>query len=301
MSIDERNSILIVDDEKANIMTLTRILSPEYKIHAAKNGAQAITTAKRYTPDVILLDIVMPDMDGYEILTVLKDTEETREIPVIFISGLRSTEDEEKGLSLGAADYISKPFSPAIVKLRVRNQIQMHSQISMIRNLSMMDHLTGIPNRRNFESRLDLEWNRAIRTKSHLSILVIDLDNFKSLNDVYGHLQGDMALKATADIMKASLKRSVDFIARWGGEEFAAILPDTDLEGAFEIAESMRNSIEKHEIPYAEAGGGVIKITASIGINAIKPEHDGILENFLSKADEKLYEAKKSGKNKVCG
>jgi len=200
MNKTDMNSVLIIDDETANIIALTNILSPEYEVYAAKNGADAIKIAKESLPDVILLDILMPDMDGYEVISLLKSSEDTRSIPVIFISGLGSEKDEEKGLLLGASDYITKPFNATIVKLRVQNQIQYSSQFNIVKALSLMDELTGLFNRRGFDSRLRLEWNRARREQAPVSLMMIDIDHFKKYNDSYGHTQGDVALQTVAKI-----------------------------------------------------------------------------------------------------
>ena len=292
-----RNSLLIVDDQKFNRDVLTRILSSEYTIYTAKNGMNAIERAIEYLPDVILLDIVMPEMDGYEVLKTLKSIDETREIPVIFISALAGSEDEEKGLSYDAADYISKPFSGAIVKLRVRNQIQIVNQLRTIESLSMTDQLTGVPNRRSLDKRLNMEWSRAIRDKTSLSVLIMDLDRFKNYNDTYGHQQGDVALKTAAKIFTRSLKRQSDFIARWGGEEFAFLLPNTASEGAFDVAEYIRANVENTDIPCSD--GSITKITVSAGVNSQIPTPDSCIEFFIAGADEALYTAKKTGRNRV--
>jgi diguanylate cyclase (GGDEF)-like protein len=294
----EKNSVLIVDDEKANIMALTLILSPEYTVYAAKNGIDAIEVAKEHLPDVILLDILMPDMDGYEVLAALKRCDETCEIPVIFVTGLVSTDDEEKGLRIGAADYISKPFSPAIIRLRVNNQIQMQNQLSMIRHLSMTDQLTSVPNRRNFDYRMSLEWNHAKRNRVPLSIFLVDLDNFKIYNDTFGHLQGDSALQAVAMTIMQQLRRSNDFVARWGGEEFVVLLPATSEAGAMDIAEHIRENIEKMKIPCTDIAAE--HVTASVGVNTFVPDNEHSLGDFIDGADKALYKAKAAGKNRVC-
>jgi len=291
------NSLLIVDDERLNLMILTDILSPEYTVYTARNGVEAIEKAKEHLPDVILLDIIMPGMDGYEVLTTLKNLDETREIPIIFITGLSSAEDEEKGLSFEAVDYISKPFSASIVKLRIRNQIQIINQIRTIGNLSMTDQLTCIPNRRSLDNRLNLEWNRAIREKTPICILLMDLDKFKNYNDTYGHQQGDVALKTVARTFSQSLKRQNDFVARWGGEEFAVLLPNTTLEGALGVAEDIRANVEATVIPCSD--GSITKITVSIGLNTQIPTQDSAVEFFIAGADEALYAAKKSGRNRI--
>ena len=297
MKTEKKGSLLIVDDENANIYALTQILGEEFVIYAAKNGQDALEVACNYTPDVILLDILMPDMDGYEVLSVLKRKDLTKDIPVIFITGLSNCEAEEKGLALGASDYISKPFSSAIVKLRVRNQIQILNQIKMIRNLSLTDLLTDLPNRRGFDYRMQLEWDHAKRNKTALSILIIDIDNFKNYNDMYGHLQGDAALKSVANSIMLSLNRSIDFVARWGGEEFFVLLPTTDMNGAFKTAELIRKNVEETPIPYADEK--TTKVTISTGVNAAVPCQGGAVRDFIDRADQALYFAKKTGKNKA--
>jgi len=293
-----KNSVLVIDDEAANIIALTNILSPEYDIYAAKNGPDAIMLAKEHLPDVILLDVLMPDMDGYEVISRLKGSEDTRAIPVIFITGLGSAEAEEKGLALGASDYIAKPFHSSVVKLRVQNQIQYSSQFNIVKALSLSDELTGLFNRRGFDYRLRMELNRAKRERTQISIMLIDIDLFKNYNDVYGHLQGDTALQIVAKVIKNTLKRPADFCARWGGEEFVVLLPDTDLPGTMAVAESLRRNIEMAAIPCLD--GEITGVTASLGVNIAAPTQDVSVQDFISRADKALYIAKESGRNRVC-
>ena len=293
-----KNSVLVVDDEKANIITLTHMLSPEYTIYAAKNGQDGIHLAKKYQPDVILLDIRMPEIDGYEVFSALKDSEKTRDIPIIFITALSKDGDEEKGLALGAADYITKPFSTTVVKLRLGNQIKMIEQLRTIERLSMLDHLTGIPNRRSFDVRLREEWGRSFREMTPISILMLDVDRFKNYNDIYGHQQGDVALLALAKTFAVILKRPGDFVARWGGEEFAVTLPNTDSTGALDVAEQIRKFVEEMEIPCVNRHAA--KITVSIGANTCTHKERGALDEFISEADTALYAAKNKGRNMVC-
>jgi diguanylate cyclase (GGDEF)-like protein len=298
MKETKTNSVLIVDDENSNIMALTHILSPDYAVYAAKNGQNAVTAAEKHLPDVILLDIVMPEMDGYAVMSALKNSETTQKIPVIFITGLSNADDEEKGLKMGAADYISKPFSPAIVKLRVNNQIKMLNQFRIIEQISMIDQLTSIPNRRGFDSRMDMEWIRAIRESTPTSILIMDVDKFKVYNDTYGHQQGDVVLQAVAKTVSQSLNRPGDFAARWGGEEFVVLLPNTDLAGAQNIAEKIRLNISKAVIPCVDSTE--TKVTVSIGVKTQLPGQGVSRENLLAEADKALYQAKESGRNRVC-
>ncbi|MCL2231488.1 MAG: diguanylate cyclase [Treponema sp.] len=297
MNTGKENSLLIIDDEKVNLKILTHILSPEYTIYTATNGATGIKIAREYMPDLILLDILMPEMDGYETLSELKTFEKTRKIPVIFITGLDSEKDEEKGLALDAADYIIKPFSSLIVKLRVRSQIQMINQLRTIEYLSMHDQLTQLPNRRSFDERLSMEWNQAIREQTPISVLMTDLDKFKKFNDLYGHQQGDVVLQVVAKVLPQSLRRPGDFVARWGGEEFAVLLPNTPLCGALESAERIRSEVEKADIPCAD--GSTLKITISIGVSSQMPTRDSSIVHLLSSADKALYDAKQAGRNSV--
>jgi diguanylate cyclase (GGDEF)-like protein len=239
----------------------------------------------------------MPDMDGYEVLGKLKHTDETATIPVIFITGLGDAENEKKGLTIGAADYISKPFSAEIVKLRVESQIRTLDKIEQVRNLSMTDQLTGLPNRRNFDYRFSLEWEHATRNQTELALFILDIDHFKVYNDTFGHLQGDIALQSVARTIQNTLKRSLDFVARWGGEEFVVLLPMTSWEGAKASAESVRRAIEKSVVKCGD--GSETKITVSIGVNVYDGYKDVEKREFLDDADSALYLAKKEGRNRV--
>jgi len=298
MTATTKSSVLVVDDEESNIMALTHILSPEYTVYATKDSQEAVDVARENQPDVILLDIIMPEMNGYALFNALKSTRETHSIPIIFITGLNRAEDEEKGLDMGAADYISKPFSPVVVRLRVKNQIKMINQLRVIELLSMIDQLTSIPNRRGFDNQIDMEWIRAIRENRHISFLIVDVDSFKKYNDAYGHPQGDRALQSIARIITQSLNRPADYAARWGGEEFAVLLPGTDYKGAMVIAERIRLNISNTAIPCAD--GTETYLTVSVGINTQAPQRASSRENFVSNADKALYKAKQAGGNRAC-
>jgi len=290
-------TILITDDEKFNLDILGGILSPNYNILISRNGTRALELAKQNTPDLILLDIVMPDMSGFEVITKLKDSNDTVNIPVIFITGLSDPADEEKGFFLGAVDYITKPFNKAIVKARVNTHIKIIDQMRTIERIGLIDPLTRVANRRGFENRFNAEWGRAVREQTSISFLIMDIDKFKNYNDTYGHQQGDEALKTFAEISTNSINRSNDFIARWGGEEFVILLPGTDTNGAEEIAEKVRKNIEASTITTED--GETTKITVSIGANSVIPCKDTSSTDFISRADQALYKAKESGRNRV--
>jgi len=290
-------TILITDDEKMNVDILGSILSPVYNLLISKNGPRALELAREHVPDLILLDVIMPEMSGFEVITKLKESDVTSKIPVIFITGLTSFEDEEKGFFLGAVDYITKPFNKAIIKARVNTHIKIADQMRTIERLGLIDPLTRISNRRGFEDRLNMEWRRALRERTPISILMVDVDKFKNYNDTYGHQQGDAALKAFAAISTEMIKRSVDFAARWGGEEFVILLPGIDIDGAAEVAERVRSNVEASVIPTEE--GTETKITVSIGVHSVIPGIDTHTADFISKVDQALYTAKESGRNRV--
>jgi len=290
-------TILITDDEKTNLDILGSILSPMYSLLISRSGPRALELAREHKPDLILLDVLMPEMSGFEVITRLKASESTDRIPVIFITGLTSVDDEEKGFFLGAVDYIAKPFNKSIVKARVNTHIKIIDQMRTIENIGLIDPLTKVSNRRGFENRLNLEWCRAQREKTPVSFLIMDIDKFKTYNDTYGHQQGDIALKTFAETASKALLRSVDFAARWGGEEFVVLLPGTGSDGAAEVAERIRERIESKVINTDD--GDETRITVSIGVNSVIPEQDAPPDEFIKKADQALYKAKETGRNRV--
>ncbi|MCL2075306.1 MAG: diguanylate cyclase [Betaproteobacteria bacterium] len=299
--------ILLVDDDRSSLEVLSRVFQSDYKdfgdaqlncrIIAAKSGEAGLRRAMNDKPDLILLDIIMPGMSGFEVLTALKESESTRSIPVIIITGLGSIEDEEKGFHLGAVDFITKPFHKSLVKARVMTHLRIVEQIRIIEQLGLLDYLTNMPNRRGLDSRMAMEWARAIREKNPISFCIIDVDNFKTVNDTYGHKQGDIALKLIADIIKSSMERPADLAARWGGDEFALLLPGTDISGALAVAEGIRLNVEQSFIQGCALD---VNMTISIGIAATVPSVESSTVDLLEQADKALYAAKQAGRNRVC-
>jgi diguanylate cyclase (GGDEF)-like protein len=298
MKMDNLKKILIVDDEKMNIISLTHSLKPQYEIIVAIDGTSAIEAAVKHMPDIILLDIVMPDMNGFDVLAKLKDSAVTMNIPVIFITGLNNAGDEEKGLSLGAVDYIVKPFNKSILKARIDTHLKMAEYISTIEKLCMLDALTGLPNRRGFDTRMNAEWEHAYREKKTLGLIMLDIDKFKMYNDTYGHPQGDILLQSVAGVITKTLNRPADFASRWGGEEFMVLLPNTGIGGTVNIAEQIRINIMDTNVPCA-ADGTNTSITVSLGVNSIIPDDDSTAAVFIAEVDKLLYTAKRNGRNQV--
>ncbi len=296
----KKGRVLIIDDQPENIHVLANIIQEQYDVQAATNGAKALEIAfGKNPPDMILLDIVMPEMNGYEVCRRLKADEQTRDIPVIFVTVRNSTEDEEYGFNLGAVDYISKPFQPTVVRVRVRNHMNLKIKAEMLEKLSLRDGLTNIPNRRSFDKELQREWSHAMRGGHPLPVLMIDIDHFKQYNDNYGHGAGDECLKRVAETMNRKPRRPLDFIARYGGEEFVALLPDTDATGALQVAEQLRAAVAEANIPHAHSDTAPM-VTISIGVATHSQKTPKTsMEELLTAADLALYQAKEKGRNQV--
>ncbi len=291
-------TILIVDDEKQNRTLLTELLQDSYNIVLAKNGTQALEKTQSRAPDLILLDVLMPEMDGHAVIRALKANDNTRHIPVIFISALNSAGDEELGLELGAVDYIAKPFHPPIVRVRIRNHLQAVHQRLLLEQLAMIDSLTEIPNRRRFAEVYEREWRRCMRNNTPLSLIVVDVDHFKLYNDTYGHAAGDLLLKRVAAAIQGSLKRPADFVARYGGEEFVVILPEIEAENGKQIAEKIRFEVEAQKIPFPDSAVAAW-LTVSLGGATHTPVHAELDAALFVQADHCLYAAKHGGRNQV--
>ena len=294
-----KSTILIVDDMVANIKVLGELLKDEYKIRLATNGEKALQIARSSNPpDLILLDVIMPEMDGYEVCAQLKADKTTKNIPVIFITAMDLEKDETKGLSLGAVDYITKPFSLPIVKARVKTHLELKHHRDILEDLSTLDGLTGISNRRRFNEILEIEWLRALRESTPLALLMIDIDHFKLYNDNYGHIAGDDCLKLVANNLLKGIRRPADFLARYGGEEFAAILPITDIQGAITVGSSLIEHINTLKIPHLHSLVSD-QITISIGAASIIPDRKNPSVFLIENADKYLYLAKEGGRNRV--
>lgn len=296
--MDERQTVLIVDDAPENIAILGETLAEEYDVIVARSGEEALRLIEMTPPDLVLLDIVMPEMDGLEVCRRLKDEETTRAIPVIFITARIGEQDEQTGLELGAVDYIAKPFSLPIVKARVRTHLELKRHRDALENLSSIDGLTGIPNRRRFDEFFSREWLRAARSGQPISLIMLDIDYFKAYNDTYGHLEGDVCLRRVAQGLKNILRRPSDFVARYGGEEFVVVLPDTDSDGALVIADRLRREIESLCLEHTQSSVSEY-VTVSLGVATTVPSGGEDRTELVRQADTTLYKAKGLGRNRV--
>jgi diguanylate cyclase (GGDEF)-like protein len=294
----DQQTILVVDDQRTQTLALKKILEPEWAVETAQNGTEALKIAQgNPAPDLILLDITMPEMDGYEVCMKLKDFASTENIPVIFLTALDDQVNEAFGLQLGAVDYIIKPARASIVRARIRNHLALRNaqaELALknqeLERLAIHDRLTGLYNRRKLDESLDQEIERAARYNRPLSVIMLDLDHFKKVNDTCGHPAGDAVLVEAAVRLKKAL-RANDTVGRWGGEEFLIFCPETALTAAVGLAERLRQTFADQDFP--EAGC----LTASFGVAAYRSED--LPNKLLSRADNALYRAKNNGRNRV--
>ena len=291
-------TVLVVDDAPSNLTILTESLRSEFDVRIATSGAEALRLVCEVPPDLILLDILMPEMDGYEVCRRLKATPSTRHIPVIFLTAKGDVADETLGLAIGAVDYIVKPVSIPIVQARVRTHVELKRRGDILETLSMRDGLTGIANRRRFNDTLDRAWRQALRHAAPVSLIMADIDHFKAYNDTYGHLAGDECLCKVARTLEGTLKRPGDLAARYGGEEFAMVLEDTTLTGAAHLAEDMRRAVAALGMPHQGSGVSDV-VTVTLGVATAIPRPGQLPQTLLGMADRKLYEAKMAGRNRV--
>lgn len=296
-----RPLILIVDDTPTNIQVLAEALREDYRVKVATSGQAALDViAKQGAPDLLLLDVMMPKMDGFEVCRRLRQDPVTMRIPVIFVTAKSEVVDEEFGLRLGAVDYIAKPFYLPIVRARVQNHLNLKLKTDLLESMAMLDGLTNIPNRRRFNEALDVEWKRALRSNFSLAVIMLDIDFFKNYNDHYGHGAGDACLKKVALALAATASRPGDLVARYGGEEFIVLLPETDAEGARLLAEQLRSQVEALQIAHAHSSVSP-GVTVSVGYASIRPDPTRKESELLDTADQMLYRAKELGRNRVCG
>lgn len=321
--------ILVADDEPVNLALIKRRLEwEEYEIHTAEDGGQAVETARRVRPDLVILDVMMPVLDGLQACRLLKEDPTTRDIPVIFLSALDDTDTKVSGLSLGADDYISKPFRVEELLARVAVAIRLKRERDRLREsaeeasrraeaareMSVTDALTGLLNRYGLQRALHRELAEARKYGRPLTCLLVDVDYFKKVNDTYGHAAGDAALMQVARLLLDNLRHPVerreqprdterrsglpspraDVVCRFGGEEFLVLAPETSLDGAIALAEKIRLAVSSRVFGDGER---VFNITLSVGAAELRPDESG--NDMIARADEALYQAKQSGRNRV--
>ena len=290
-----RPLVLVVEDDEDARMVLAELLRPRYDVEAVGDGETALRRAAELNPDLILLDLFLPGMDGFGALTGLRRNSKTADTPVIFLSAQGDAETKSQGLSLGAADYLAKPFSEQELMARVDRTLKLSAQKEHYRALAQTDGLTGLPNFRSFHARLEEEVARAHRYGHHLACAMVDLDGLKQINDRLGHAAGNRAILALADAVREEL-RDTDFAARYGGDEFVVLLPQTSESQGALFAERLRKRLAQ----VSEQAG--LPVHGSIGVAAVSAEEldsTEAAEDLLRQADEALYRAKRSGRDRV--
>ncbi len=291
--------ILIVDDEISNIEIMNALLEDDYDVCFATSGRQALDTARIAQPDLVLLDVLMPDLDGFQVCRQFKSDVLLADIPVIFTTGLGDTADEMKGLSLGAIDYVTKPIQPAILRARVGNHVELKRLRDQLAAMAVTDALTGLSNRRHLERALETEASRLARSGEWLSVVMLDIDFFKQFNDTYGHPAGDRCIVMVGAALTRAVKRAGDVSARYGGEEFACILPGTDPRSAELVAQEILLQVHSLNIPHALSQVSPF-ITVSIGVASARCSSTIEVERWILQADQQLYAAKREGRNRIA-
>lgn len=326
-TIPKKDYVLVVDDTPPNLHLLITMLTRKgYDARGEADGELALVSIDKDLPDLVLLDINMPNIDGFEVCRRLKASDRTREIPVIFISARDEVLDKVQAFSVGAVDYITKPFQIAEVLARVDNQItlrklqkQLQEQNELLKKeishrilaeamlqeanvqlerLVNLDGLTKLANRRCFDEYLEQEWQRLAREQQSLALIMCDIDFFKNYNDSYGHIVGDDCLKKVSALIQQSVRRPADLAARYGGEEFVVVLPNTDVEGAMAVAEIIRQKLRELAIPHQDSAVSQY-VTLSMGVTSLIPKLDSNPSVLLTAADYALYRAKELGRNQT--
>ncbi|MBI3229635.1 MAG: diguanylate cyclase [Burkholderiales bacterium] len=301
-----RPSILIVDDQSLILHSMYQIFREEYEVFIATSGEQALETCEAQLPDLILLDMLMPGMDGHQTFKLLKANELTSNIPIIFITANQDSEEEARCLDAGAIDVIFKPVNPKVVKAKVHTHTRLKLQTDLLRKFAWVDGLTGLANRRHFDEALEKEWRQCQRKQQDLSLIFMDVDFFKRYNDFYGHQLGDTCLQAIANVMAKIVKRPSDIVARYGGEEFVCLLPETPIEAAYAIAQEFERGVR--QLAIANVTSDVIRpehaipekiITISQGVISRVPQANDNATEFVNMADQLLYLAKSSGRARI--
>ncbi|EPJ49666.1 MAG: hypothetical protein OFPI_23400 [Osedax symbiont Rs2] len=294
-AVEKKYSILCIDDESTNLKVLSSLLKDDYRLILAKSAAQGMKKTLELMPDLIILDVVMPQMSGFEMIEVLKNNPATTHIPVIFITGLQSVENEEKGLLLGGCDYIHKPFHHSIIRARVKNQIEIVRQRNLLEHIANIDSLTELNNRRKWVQDTDNLWLTSQLNNVPMVFGILDIDHFKSYNDSYGHQQGDIALRKISHALKRAMFEQHGKIYRCGGEEFYFYLPATSKE-VQQILDHYISVVNELNIEHLHSRPAP-RITVSIGAVKLVPSSDINLLMVMEQADKLLYQVKRGSRN----
>ena len=324
---NNKGDILVVDDSSDNLLLLSAMLELQgYEVRKVMSGNMALSATQARPPDIILLDINMPDISGYDVCSRIKADEQTKDIPIIFISASSAAFDKVKAFKCGGNDYITKPFQIEELTVRIENQlairrlqlelkaknINLENQIRYrneaedkllrlnrkLQILANLDGLTQVANRHRFDEYFEREWLRSQREQSFLALILCDVDYFKGYNDYFGHHAGDICLQKIAQAISDVIKRPADLVARYGGEEFVVILPQTPPQIALKIAETIRLEIANLNLEHPQSDISD-RVSLSLGVAGIVPSPKYTKEQLLTTADRALYTAKQQGRNRA--
>ncbi len=287
--------ILIIEDNPSDLRLLSSLIEDQANVIFATSGSHGLKQTMTQHPDLILLDVELPDMDGYAVCAKIKSEKESREIPIIFVTGHTSSNYEVSALEAGAVDFITKPFIPPIICARVKTHLTLKHQTDLLHSLAEKDGLTGVFNRRHFDNKSEDEWRRHLRQAQPLAVAMIDVDLFKQFNDLYGHTSGDECLKSIANCLAEKIRRPGEFVARYGGEEFVCLLPNTQIEEATRFGDYICRSIANLSIDGLPKSSD--NVTISVGVSSTIPQKNETMRDLLNRADSALYKAKASGRN----
>lgn len=293
-----RFSVLIVDDDPAVVLILNKMLGSEFDVRFALSGRDALRLVQESQPDLVLLDIDMPEMSGIEVCRHLRAEPTFEATPVIFITSHNDADSEVEALNAGGSDFIAKPLNQVVVVARIRLHLKLKLQHDVLNDFVYIDGLTGVGNRRKLDEALDAEWRHCRRSGLPLALMMIDIDHFKLYNDHYGHGQGDQCLQAVAQAIRGGFNRPHDVVARYGGEEFACLMPETDLHAALGKAAATLEAIQSLHLPHAVSPIAP-EVSVSIGVAVLIPNGPHF-EILMEEADRALYDAKHEGRNRVC-
>ncbi len=289
--------ILIIDDNVEIIKTLAALLSDKAEILFAISPEQGIALAKTARPELILLDVEMPRINGFDVCRQLRSDPITADSAIIFVTGHANTEHEVAALEAGAADFFGKPLAPAVVRARVQTQLSLIEKTKQLTKLAKFDGLTGIYNRRYFDTQLDEELRRHQRLSSFLGVAIVDIDFFKAYNDGYGHIKGDECLREVAQLISSATRRPGEVVARYGGEEFTIILPSIEESSARHYGDWICEHVRNRKLEHAYSSIAKI-VTVSVGIACFVPRLEDTAKDIVGLADRALYKAKANGRNR---
>ncbi len=302
--------VLVADDSRTSLAVLGRhIRAMGHAVLTARDGEQALAIYREERPDLVLMDVMMPGQDGLDVARAMRKSLPSEWIPILFLSARVEDRDIARGIEAGGDDYLTKPVNPLVLRAKIlamqriaamrRELAEANRQLA---RLSTEDPLTGLANRRRFDDFLQRQWKSAARhADRRLSLLMIDVDEFKSYNDRYGHLQGDECLRRIAAAIAGALKRGSDLAARYGGEEFAVVMPETPLRGAFAVAARIADAVRGQRTGHAANSLPHRQVTVSIGAATARPAAGSPPARLLEAADLALYRAKQGGRDRICG